>query len=61
LLDLEFICESLTSAYNEEGIIFTVEGVLSTLFVDFMNRIQKGDIKNLARILSAHAREGESA
>jgi hypothetical protein len=61
LLDLEFLCESLTSAYNEEEIIFTVESVLSTLFVDFMTRIQKGDIKNLARILSTHAREGESA
>jgi len=61
LLDLEFVCESLTSAYKEEEVIFTVEGVLSTLFVDFMTRIQKGDIKNLARILSAHAREGESA
>ncbi|MFB9762479.1 hypothetical protein [Ectobacillus funiculus] len=60
LLDLEFICESLTSAYNEEDVLFTVEGVLSSLFVDFMNRIQKGDIKNLARILSAHAREGEA-
>ncbi|GAA3328622.1 hypothetical protein GCM10020331_073320 [Ectobacillus funiculus] len=59
-MDLEFICESLTSAYNEEDVLFTVEGVLSSLFVDFMNRIQKGDIKNLARILSAHAREGEA-
>jgi hypothetical protein len=58
LLDLEFICESLTCGYNEEGVTFTVEGVLSALFVDFMRRVERGDVKNLAKILSSHAREG---
>ncbi len=58
LLDLEFICESLTCGYNEEGVTFTVESVLSSLFVDFMRRVEKGDVKNLAKILLSHAREG---
>lgn len=58
LLDLEFICESLTCGYNEEGVTFTVESVLSALFVDFMRRVEKGDVKNLAKILLSHAREG---
>lgn len=59
LLDLEVICRRLTHAYNEEEVIFIVESVLAALFCDFMNRMHRGGLKNLARMLAAHVHERE--
>lgn len=59
LLFLEGVMEDMNLAVEECS--YTVEYFLTVLFVDFMKRLQAGQVPDLARQIGKHVEGGESA
>lgn len=60
VLELEWIIDDVVNIVQEAGKL-TVEKLLQVTFIDFAKRVKAGEVPNVAKLFSSHARGGVTA